>query len=302
MLEGCKILFATAYSEFLELILQSVIKLTPSERPNIALITGTDLRDVRFAARVQKRFPALVDLWLEVLPPSSAQAQRVAEANRNGVAWFQRLAAAVLASRSESNGQREVERRMFRDEIESLRKDIYIQADIVQDPNAPELIARLRKIDPYFILTTESVFLSQELRSCARGLVFSRCDGWLPDYSGRQAIESALYRRDWKKVGSSIILLNDAPFASRIVRRATCCLAEDDTPESCLGRSGALGADLMCDTVAEAIKSHEVRFYAEAPRTSVAADTFELGNLAKRKIRQGLPRLIMSELSARHRV
>lgn len=278
------------------------MKLTPSERPNIALITGGDLRDVRFAARIQKRFPALVDLWFQVVPQSSAQTRRVRASDRIGVTWFQRLAAVFFASHPESTGQREVEQRMFGDEIESLGKGISIQADIVRDPNAPELIARLRKVDPYFILATESVSLGQELRSCARGLVLSRYDGWLPDYSGEHAIENALYRRDWKKVGSSIVLLDDDPSASQIVRRATCCLAEDDTPESCLARSGALGADLMCDAVAEAIKSHEVRLDAEASPTSVAADTMERGNLAMRRFRRSLPGLIRRDLDARHRV
>jgi hypothetical protein len=78
-------------------------------------------------------------------------------------------------------------------------------------------------------------------------------------------------------------------------------LAEDDTPDSCVARSAALGTDLMCDAVAEAIKPHQVRFLTEAP-ASVAAGTMELGNLAKRKIGRDLPRLIRSDLDARHRV
>jgi len=276
--------------------LPSAIELTPTERPNIALITGPDLRDVRFALRIQRRFAGLVELWLQVTP--SAQTQSGSMSNR--ISLLQRLVAAIPALRPPSGGQREVEQRMFGDEIESLSKDISTQADIVRDSNAPETIARLRKIDPYFILTTESAALGQEVRRCARGLVLSRCDGWLPDYSGEHALEAALYRRDWKKVGSSIVVLGNDQ--GQIVRRATCCLAEDDTPESCLARSVALGTDLMCDVVAEAMRSHEIRLDAEESPMGAVANAIEVGNLAKRRIRRGLPGLIRSDLDARHRV
>ena len=282
--------------------MQSALRLTAAKRPNIALIIGSDLRDILFAVRIQKRFPALVDLWFQVPPPFSTQTQRARAPNRIGMAWLKRLAALVFASRSECDEQREVEQRMLGDEIDSLRKGRYVEADIVQDPNASDLIARLRKISPYFILTTENIALGKEVRNCARGLVLSRCDGWLPDYFGKQAIERALYRRDWKKVGSSIVLLGDNPLSSQIVRRATCCLAEDDTPEICLARSGALGTDLMCDVVEAVIRSREIRYCTEAPPNSVVADTSELGNLAMHKFRRGLPRLIRSDLDARHRV
>src|SRR6185437_16698594 len=104
-----------------------IIDLPAADSCRIVIFTGTELRHDRFALRLQSEFPGLVAAWLQVVPASQ------------GV--------------GSSTPQRPVEQRLFGDEIERLRKAAYVAPTIVQNPNSAEVVASIKALDPYFILT-----------------------------------------------------------------------------------------------------------------------------------------------------
>jgi hypothetical protein len=159
------------------------LDLPSAEHCRIVVITGTELRHDRFAMRLQAEFPGLVVAWLQIVPaPRTTESgesrldqlrklrvmlqsvlaggphmlmsrlgrrevidrsrELVSRLGRHMVAKFERDADAL---------QRRVEQRMFRDEIERLKKTAYLSPKTIQDPNATETIAFVKALEPYFI-------------------------------------------------------------------------------------------------------------------------------------------------------
>ena len=213
-----------------------IIDLPAADNCRIVIFTGTELRHDRFALRLQSEFPGLVAAWLQVVPASQ------------GVGFLRR-----------TTPQGPVEQRLFGDEIERLRKAAYVAPTIVQNPNSIEVIASIKALDPYFILTLGGSMYSKALCCSARGLALNQHDGWCPEYRGSNTVYWALYHRDLPKVSNTIHILTDGMDSGPILRRSSACLAVDDTPESCFARSVALGTELMCETVRELIQTKRAR-------------------------------------------
>jgi folate-dependent phosphoribosylglycinamide formyltransferase PurN len=300
-----------------------IIDLPTTENYRIVIITGAELRHDRFALRLQSEFPELVAAWLQVMPESlsenlpsrAAHPQRI---SRLAVALFSLVEdmPRILASRSGRRAiieriqklherawkhlshaflprgisQRVVEERLFADEIERLHKTAYVTPTVVQNPDSVDVIASIKALDPYFILTSGHTIRNITLSSCARGLALSQHEGWCPEYRGSNPVDWALYHRDLCKVSNTIHIVTDGGGSGPILRRSSACLAIDDTPESCLARSVALGTELMCETVRELIQTKRARIYRQPQFTGYTYVRQQMTDDTKRTIDADLQR------------
>jgi methionyl-tRNA formyltransferase len=272
-----------------------IIDLPAVDSYRIVIVTGTELRHDRFALRLQFEFPGLVAAWLQVVPASQCGGVSNPAIYRRLTKLRASLSALghgmpqILASRlgrravvertrkfcerawsrlaykslRRDTSQRTVEQRLFGDEIERLRKAAYVTPTVVQNPNSAQVIASIKALDPYFILTLGGAIYGKALCACARGLALNQHDGWCPEYRGSYTVDWALYHRDLSKVSNTIHILTDGMDSGPILRRSSACLAMDDTPESCFARSVALGTELMCETVREVIETKRARIYLQ---------------------------------------
>lgn len=291
----------------------TTLKLPPFDQPRIVVITGSAIRHTRFAMRVQAEFPGLVVAWLQVVPPPPASGTRPRRFTRSNAKRALRLLSnprpivdAVLKRirrlRNSRDSQQDAEQELFGAEILALQSKCYVQPTVVANPNAHEAIENIRRLDPYFILTLGGAIYGKELRACARGLAINQHDGWCPEYRGSRTIEWALYHRDLTKVANTVHVLTDGMDSGPILRRATCCLVEDETIESCFARSVALGTELMCEAVGEIIETGIARVF---PQPQFGGYTFlerTMTDEMKDAIRRDLPHLIRRDLQLRYAV
>jgi hypothetical protein len=301
----------------------SILQLPKSDDCRIVVITSGELRHDRFALRLQAEFPGLVVAWLRVTPrsarPSATATSRLHQFrrlratlvglvdsrpemlwSRNGRrlviersrALLSRVGRRMLARLRHEASQRIIEERMFGAEIEQLRKTAYVSPTPVGDPNSPETINYIKSLKPYFILTLAGAIYGKELRDCARGLALNQHDGWCPEYRGADTVDWALYHRDLTKVANTVHILTSGMDSGPIVRRSTVCLASDDSLESCLARSVAVGTELMCETVREVIETKQARIFDQPQFTGYtylqSHMTKEIRDEIRRDIRHGL--------------
>jgi hypothetical protein len=254
----------------------STLDLPVSERCPIVVITETELRHERFAMRIQAEFPDLVVAWLQIkAPPAPMKAQGTIEASklRRILAKLRSTSARKLLSSLRNRipsglkhrvlSQGEVEEKLFGDEIRGLRSNCLLKPAIIHDPNSEETVEFVKSLEPYFILILGGSVYGSALRECARGLVLRLHEGWCPDYREADSVGWALYHRDLSKVGSTVHILSDNMSSGPILRRSSACLAIDDSLESCLARSAALGTELMCEAVRDLIQSKKARIFPQ---------------------------------------
>jgi hypothetical protein len=309
----------------------TTIALPPSDRCPIVVITGGELRHDRFALRIQSEFPGLVVAWLRIVPSTAgaprvspfgrafarisrqtravgrhlktrqARAHLVRELIRRGRHAPRRIGRSLIARFEPAPpSQRAVEQRLFGDEIRRLRESSLVEPTIVHDPNAPETVAFVRSLNPYFILTLGGSVYGKALRDCARGLALNQHDGWCPEYRGSYTVHWALYHRDLAKVANTIHILTDGMDAGPILRRSSACLTEDDTLESCFARSVALGTELMCESVRELIDTKQARTFPQPRFTGFTYLGRHLTDTIVNEVRLDLQRnLIRRDIDAR---
>jgi folate-dependent phosphoribosylglycinamide formyltransferase PurN len=269
----------------------------------IVIFTGTALSHERFALRLQADFPALVVGWFQVAPklpnrnnspkawhPAKTARAKLRAMRAGGRRLFtSRIGREVLLDRIQRSlssvrehfrpvreslivAQRRAEERLFGDEIGALKRNSYIRPKIIDDPNSDEIVDVVKSLQPYFILTLGGgVIYGKELRDCARGLALNQHEGWCPEYRGGNPIYWTLYHREFSKVASTIHILTDDMASGPILRRSIVCMAEDDTPQTCLARSIALGTELMCETVREIIATKRARIF---PQPGIGGHTY----------------------------
>jgi hypothetical protein len=227
------------------------IRLPPKGICSIVVFTGPDLRHERFALRIQKEFGTLVAGWFQVVRPEPR---------------------APTAGRSR---QQEVEERLFGDEVRWLRRGASLQPVMVADPNSPDVIDAVRSLNPYLFLSLGGAIYRRPLLDGVRGVALNQHSGWSPEYKGSNTTDWALYHRDLAHVGNTVHLVTSGIDAGPIVRRSTACITPEDTRESCFARVVALGTDLMCEVVAEIIRSDEIAVHdqpGERGRTYLGAE------------------------------
>ena len=242
---------------------------------NIVVVTGTQLRHDRFALRLQQEFGSLVIGWFQVESPTDRNVSQESTTVRS----IQQIKDVLRSPRRRQHARRylarrirdrvgrsrisqgQVEERMFRDEVNLLRESAHLEPRRVRDPNSPEVVNLVKSLDPYFLLTLGGAIYRKPLLQCARGLALNQHNGWCPTYKGTGTVNWALFHRDIAHLGSTVHVLTSGMDAGPILRRSTVCLVEDDTPQSCFARVVALGTELMCEVVAEAIRSDELTVY-----------------------------------------
>lgn len=270
----------------------STLDLPSTDSYPIIVITGHELRHDRFALRLQAEFPGLVTAWLQIGPAAqlvnaaprgelrqlydafswmligglktfnSSIGRRLAnDRARHLLSRFGRRLLAIVKKSPES--QSSVEQQMFGHEIAHLRGFARIAPKVIREPNAPETIALVRSLNPYFIVTSGVTIFGEELRGCARGLALNLHNGWLPSYRGNDPTVWALYHRQLSNIASTVHILTNEINSGPILRRSSVCLAVDDTPESCLARSVALGTELMCEILRECIRTGKAQIFSQ---------------------------------------
>lgn len=254
------------------------IELPPSELRSIVIVSGPALRHQYVALRVQAEFPHLVAAWLRV-PASfpAASPGPIGPPGRKGRVLRVALGVLFGTSALEERGcpslsLSEVEDRILGEDVKRLRERCSVQPIDVDQTKKTEALSKVERLEAYFVLFVGAgMYWEQAFHICARGLALSQRDGWLPEYGGPYPILWAFYHRDLSRIGSTIQITPSGEGPRGILRRATACLAVDDTVRTCLVRCAALGADLMCETVAKLIASR--RICALAPYSTGAAVT-----------------------------
>lgn len=290
------------------------LKLPKKDLCNIVIFTGTQLRHDRFALRIQQEFGQLVVGWYQVKQRTGHQDSRYSTAGRiiqkakavvrNPKKLFrtpQYLAQWILNRYSGTRvSQRQVEELLFGDEVRLLRENAHLEPRLVSDPNSPEIVDSVKSLNPYFLLTLGGAIYRKPLLKCARGLALNQHDGWCPAYRGSATVDWTLYKRDLAHVGNTVHILTSGMDAGPILRRSPACLIDDDTKESCFARVVALGTELLCEVVAEAIRSDEITVYEQLCEDGF---TYLGGHLTKevrravdRDLRNGWLRLELSRL------
>ena len=206
------------------------IKLTGEGERTIVVFTGNQLRHDRFALRMQHEFGHRV------------------------IGWFQVQCEA-------GKGESGVEEALFADEVKVLRKGAHLKPVVVSDPDAQEVVDQVRELAPFFMVTLGGAIYSEPLLQCVRGVALNQHDGWCPEYKGANTVDWTFYHRDIAHLGNTVHILTSGMDAGPVVRRSSVCLVDNDTRESCFARVVALGTELMCEVVAEALEADEITVY-----------------------------------------
>jgi len=272
---------------------------SPGDHP-IVLITGGALRHLRFAYRIQQEFGQSVVGWYQVggrRPGEGAGTRptwmrRLALAagdplfagmkwpdlkrylSEHGVLTTARKAGKILFERlgpgAAFRRQRRMiaaERRIFGREIESIERGARLEPVVVDDPNDPDVVAAIRALRPYFLLTHGGPIYGKALLEVARGLAINQHSGWSPEFKGSNTTDWALYHRSLDHVGCTVHVPISAVDAGPILRRSRPCLVGDENPEAIFARVVALGTELMIDVVKEIIRDHEITVYDQPAHT-----------------------------------
>ena len=188
--------------------------------------------------------------------------------------------------------QSEAERLLFGEEVDQMRETAHLQPIDIGDPNTSDVIAQVKALDPYFMLTLGGAIYRQPLLEAIRGFAINQHDGWCPEYKGANTVHWTLYRRDVGRVGNTVHLLTAGMDAGPILRRSTACLCFDDTLPMAFTRTVALGTELMCESVDDILHSDEITVYDQPEgegATFLAAElTREVTFHVVRDLRDGL--------------
>jgi hypothetical protein len=270
------------------------IHLPATDRHTIVLVTGSsgsNLPYERFALRMQQEFGSNVVAWFQCRPKSvqsvgSSRLGRIKASLRTELrdtyrrpmrafSWpgkFRRLFERHILKRDPLVRAQE---RLFADEVAYLRRSGKLEPIAVQDPDSPEFCDRVRRLDPYFLLSLGGPLYSPALLQIPRGIALNQHAGWSPDYRGSHTVHWALYHRDLDRVGSTIHSMVSGADAGPILRRAQACVLPGDDPATCFARVVALGTELMCEVVHDLIADKRTVVFpqpAERGRTYRAKD------------------------------
>ena len=70
-----------------------------------------------------------------------------------------------------------------------------------------------------------------------------------------------LFHRDIQRIGNTVHLLTEGMDSGPIVRRTRACLVPEDTPITTFVRVVAVGTELMCEVVSEAIEKRFIKVF-----------------------------------------
>lgn len=245
----------------------SELTLPPTTDHTIVLITeaiGGELPYERFALRMQQEFGSQVVAWFRYRPKrSSARSSLPSRAVRflraemreayakpssilrwPGDAW--RIVRERIMGHSPLAAAHE---RLFREEVEQLRRYGKIEPIDVEDASSAEFIQQVKQLDPYFFLSLGGPLYKPELLRAVRGIALNQHAGWSPTYRGAHTILWALYHRDLDCVGATVHQTTSGADAGPIFRRSQAALLPGEDVETCFSRVLALGTELMCETV-----------------------------------------------------
>lgn len=246
----------------------AAIELPASKRCTIVVVSGSALRRQYAALRLQAAFPDLVTAWLCAPTPAppvvrpEGRLARVKSVLRQVLSGPQRGAPSLA----------DVEDRFLGPDVKRLTAHCRIRAIEIDEAGSADTFAMVEALQPYFVVFVGAgANWERTLRGCARGLALSQRDGWVSDQAGVDPIQYALYHRDLTAIGSMIQITPGGDGPMGILWRATACLAIDDDLQTCLVRCAALGADLMCDAVAELMAERRAR-----PVAASSADGFAI--------------------------
>jgi hypothetical protein len=274
-------------------LIPRTLRLPDTDRPTIVLITGGDspLDGQRSALRIEQEFGPLVVGWLQRSRPTSAAANR-AGFRREMVEFLRGEARAVYWRPSKALGTpgRMVRRclttwrnpnpcgvaaeRLFNDEVRRWQPTTQLAPIPVDDGNDEVLLAKVKTLNPYFLLSFDGLPCSSTLLTHVRGAVVNRHVGWLPTYPGRYAVQRALFHRDLNGVGATAHLISADGRIGPILRRSQACLLPDDGVETCVLRAAALGTELICESVRQIIDDKTVTVF-DSPSGPMEADGAE---------------------------
>ena len=270
--------------------------LLPEGEASIVIMTCRELRSERFALRLQQEFGTLVKGWFVYTPtqhasvpdsrtkPAASESEsRLSRLRRMGfqelarksLGWAKRkLGGIIRRVRGNPEAQKkkasqtlweETERHLFEMEVERLRKYQVVDPESVSDPNSEEFVSRVREIDPYFFLSLGGPLYGKQLLATARGIALNQHAGWSPDHRGSGTVHWALYHRDLLKVGSTVHVTSSGADAGPIVRRGQTGIVPWDTAESMFLRTVALGTELMCEVVHDAMTMRQLTVFDQPP-------------------------------------
>lgn len=288
---------------------EHTINLPQEVKKKIVILTGSELRHIRFALRIQEVFGDLVVSWYQISKKDSEHSLKTVliklrnkffldtwifsfSAYRKKFGYIQTIKKALASRRKVIDNiwtyyylhkfrkrLKSTEKRFFQKEIVRLKAIACVKPVVINDPNDKEVVESIHELNPYFILTLNVPLYKKALIANTKGLALNLHAGWAPIFKGTRAVEWALYHRDLKRLGPTVHLLSSGSNAGPIVRRAWPILLEEDTPESCYIRAVILGTELMIEAIEEAIEFGKLKLYEQNPeagRTYLDSDTSSL--------------------------
>jgi hypothetical protein len=242
------------------------LPLPAGDRDSAVLLSGTHPRHLRLGYLLQRRFPGLLRRWWAC--PVPADLSRRQRLTALAAALHRRVRARPLRRLLQlcwrwvaSDALARVEQRMFADELETMSSSAAVHPTTVASFDAPALLAALDRVSPYFVLAFGGPPPGARLVAAARGLAINQHTGWSPAAEGALTIETALYHRRLEWIGNTVHLLDGSAAPGAILRRSTAALHPDDSVADCVLAVTALGNELVCEVLAEALTASELEVF-----------------------------------------
>ncbi len=271
------------------------IRFPETDHHSIVLISGANLRHQRFGYLLQKEFGDLVLAWFQVgkLPDSAytkgrreklrilwekvkrklsvayeieairdyVKNQGLIKSIKKGFVSFLPALHTIYLFHRRGRRQLYLDKTFFGQELEELKLHAKLSPIVVDDPHSEEFVQRIKKLDPYFLLSVGGPLYSKKLLESVRGVPINQHAGYSPKYKGGNTVEWALYNRDLYGVGSTVHITTSGADAGPILRRSHPCLLDSDTPECCFVKVFKLGNELAIEVVKDIMLNKEIFVY-----------------------------------------
>lgn len=253
----------------------------------ILILTGADLRHVRFAMRLEAEFGRSIVGWLQV----RVGRPRVAYHSSSPTNAFTRIFQFALLKRMvRRRARRLTERKLFAHEVKKLELKCKLKPTVVESFEGVDVEYNVAELRPNLILVFGPRLSRSKLMVPDGVLAIRQCDN-LDIEDESDDVARALYHRDIARVTSAVRIMTENGLAEPILQSSSVCLSEDDDLEMCYGRATVLGTELLCDTVNKLIETRIVRTFVDdllASPCSATSVTESMRNEIRRDLGRGL--------------
>jgi folate-dependent phosphoribosylglycinamide formyltransferase PurN len=289
----------------------------------IAVLAKSSPRHRWFACRLQQALGKRVIRWYEIRDPdvgspsagrfSTVQSQVKVALNRlRDSNWqsfpstFSALARRIIRSFSTGEVEKhqrrlyEAQRAVIHPDLPALLDAAHLEPQQVDDPNALSFVQELQRTKPTLLLILGGPLYRAEVFQAPSGLTINQHAGWAPHYKGTNAVYWALYRRDLRRLGSTVHIVGKGVDAGPILARSFPALTGSESPEECFLRVVILGTELMIDVVEQLCARKTITAYKQPDQVGNTYTSADVDADFFRVLRKDAEQGILSELISRN--